>query len=131
MESAQRLRLHPVAGCSPHARTSQSAGEEPAVGQTHRGSLSFRPCCPPSPTQPTACQGWEGCRVLAHSWATTTLCSVGPGGGTLWRRAEGSLGAELQTRPTTRAALVFLCVLFPVRFGLCKGSAALKTGPKP
>lgn len=122
---------HTVAGCSPCAGTGQSAGEEPAVGQTHRGSLPLRPYCPPSPIRPTACQGWERWRALARSGATTALCSVGPGGGAPWGRAEGSLGAELQTLPTSWAALVFLCVLFPVRFGLCKGSTVLKTGLKP
>lgn len=66
----------------------------------------------------------------AGRWAATTLCSVGPGNGALSGRAEGSLRAELQTLPTTGAALTFICRvdcdLFPERFGLNKGSAAKK-----
>lgn len=80
------------AGCWPCAGPGQMAGGEPAVGQTHCGLLSFRPCCSPSPVQPTDCQGREGWRVPAGRWATPTLCSVGPGRGALWGRAEGSLG---------------------------------------
>lgn len=62
--------------------------------------------------------------------AAATQGSVAPGRGALWERAEGSLGAQLQTLPMSRAALVFICHvhcdLFPVRSGLNKGSAAEK-----
>lgn len=115
------------AGCWPCAGPGQMAGGEPAVGQTHCGLLSFRPCCSPSPVQPTDCQGREGWRVPAGRWATPTLWSVGPGRGALWGRAEGSLRAELQTPPTTGAALVCICRdSFPVRSGLHRGPAAKK-----
>lgn len=62
--------------------------------------------------------------------AATTQSPAAPGRGALWERGEGSLRAELQTLPTSATALVFICHvhcdLFPVRFGLNKGSAAEK-----
>lgn len=92
-------------------------------GQTLGGLPSFRPCHPSSHSSRRGGdrEGWR---------AQPLQGSAAPGRGALWERAEGSLRAQLQTLPTSGAALVFICHvhcdLFPVRSGLNKGSAAEK-----
>ena len=120
----------PVSASAPNGRLATvrrdwaECGRGAGSGQTYCGLLSCRPCSSPPPIQ--AQMPGQG-RVESAAGR--------PPHRVLWRLAEvpcgkgqrGSLRAELQTLPTSGAALVFICHvycdLFPVRFGLNKGSA--------
>lgn len=123
------MQMQPVAGWSPYAGTGQNVSKEPAVGRP-TVACSSGPARLLLPFKPqTARAGEGGERQPADGQPRHCV---------LWRlaevprgeRAEGSLGAELQTLPTSAAALVFICHvhcdLFPVRFGLNKGFTAEK-----
>lgn len=144
LSASQRNRLRDgnsgahLAGLMCSGRTRETPMHPGAVGHSEQGPgrarlgrrrwadfgrLALLPALPaPPPIQAAEAGTGKGGEPLQGSAA--------PGRGALWERAEGSLRAQLQTLPTSGAALVFICHvhcdLFPVRSGLNKGSAAEK-----